>query len=398
MSNSSGTIPPLYRSIIHYDTQFNVVICIPCGRAVCRYGMVRHFSERVHKMKKKEYKPIIDCVTHLDMPDNIDGLPLVPDHLEPRFGLSVHDGWQCKFCPEFRTTGRQMIQRHMSNVHNMPPSHYKDKEMDDYVVLQSWNRGGTYWIVGSTNQNSQEGGENGLVSSTNSQERGENGFLHGRMAEDDLIEAMNQAERALELKQTELQNLLTSGNDIDDTSSWLGFTGWNKIFHGKDIVIISETRLIQSHSLQVSEWFNISHDKLRLVFHTFDVLMGRCVETLNSTSPELCRWLSSYKRMEPNLRPFQASITDYTFKRSVRLAGINSLTSDIRATGRACFAYVYESMSFRMNNVKSSMESPLMRSSCKFSATFIIYSTKTRFLISNSSITIVCRSRRYFDL
>jgi len=95
-------------------------------------------------MKKKEYKPMLDCVTHLYIPDKFDDLPSVSDYLKPRIGLPIHEGWQCKFCPEFRTTGQQMIQRHISNIHKIGSTHYKNNEADDRVALQSWHRGGSY--------------------------------------------------------------------------------------------------------------------------------------------------------------------------------------------------------------------------------------------------------------
>jgi len=119
---------------------------------------------------------------------------------------------------------------------------------------------------------------------------------------------------------------LTSGNNADDTSLWLNFTGWKKIFLGKDIVMISETRLICSQDPQVRKQFNISENTIRLVFNAFDVLVDRCRETLNNTSSELRSWLNSYKRAEPSLRPFHTLLLDTTLKRSVCLALISAIT------------------------------------------------------------------------
>src|SRR5579859_1931482 len=351
--STADMIPPLYRSIIHYDTQFNVLICIPCGTAVCRYSLVRYFSERVHHMKNHEYKPMLNCLTHLNMPDRYTDLPSVPDYWEPRFGLPVHQGWQCKFCPEFRTAGQQVIQRHMSNTHNIRPARYKLDKADDRVALQSWHKGGSYWIVEQGEKDHELDGNASLI---------------GRTAEDDLMEGVRQAQVARQSRQLERQNILTPGNDADDNSLWLNFTGWKKIFLGKDIVIISETRLIRSEDAQILKQFNISQNTIQLVFDAFDVLIDRCRETLFNTTSELRSWLNSYKRTEPSHRPFHAHLLDTTLKRSVHLAlryAVLSLENiiclpfdiDINLTGRACSAYACGSVSFRKTNVKNSMES-----------------------------------------
>lgn len=47
----------------------------------------------------------------------------------------------------------------------------------------------------------------------------------------------------------------------------------------------------------------------------FDVLVARCRETLTTTPRELCRWLSSCRRFEPELRLFQFASTGQHFEK-----------------------------------------------------------------------------------
>ena len=164
------------------------------------------------------------------------------------------------------------------------------------VVLQSWYGGRHYWIVRTPSQEPER------ASGTK---------------ENDFIDQVTQAESARLSKQHQGQNVLTLGNNMDDATPWLDFTGWKKIFHGKDIVMISETRLLQTDNPQVHRLFQISQQQLQSVFDTFDILVARCMETLDCTPMEVRRWLNSGKRLEANPRPFHALQRESTFQRSV---------------------------------------------------------------------------------
>jgi len=256
-------------------------------------------------MKKKDYKPIIDCVLHLDIPNKLEDLPLVPDHLEPRLGLQVHEGWKCTLCPEFRTTADQTMKRHMSQKHKLDKG-LTEKPIMESVALQSWYQGRRYWIVRTLPHEPERHEEGGRT-------KGSSGA-----PENDFIDLVTQAESARLSKQRQSQNVLTSGNNVDDTTPWLNFTGWKKLFHGKDIVMISETRLLRTDDPQVHRMFEISPQKLQSMFDAFDVLVTRCMETLDGTPVEVRRWLNSGKRLEANPRPFHALQQESTFQRSAR--------------------------------------------------------------------------------
>ena len=96
----SETIPLSYRSIVHYDSEFKVLICVQCHFAFMQSSLVRHFR-RAHGLKYDEYKPILDCIANLEMPDKHDNLLRVPDHLEPRLRLTVVHELRCMICFEF---------------------------------------------------------------------------------------------------------------------------------------------------------------------------------------------------------------------------------------------------------------------------------------------------------
>jgi len=99
---------------------------------------------------------------------------------------------------------------------------------------------------------------------------------------------------------------------VEDTTPWVEFTGWNKLFLGKDIVLISETRLAKS--VRMNDLFQISEERLEFVGKTLDSLIARCLETLETTPRNVCRWLGSYKKMEPGARPFDNLLRDGTVK------------------------------------------------------------------------------------
>jgi len=92
------------------------------------------------------------------------------------------------------------------------------------------------------------------------------------------------------------------------------FTGWKKVFVGKDIVLISETRLANPDHPRIDELFKISVARLEFVCKVFDSLITRCLETLETTPRNVCRWLGSYKKMEPGSRPFDATLGKETIK------------------------------------------------------------------------------------
>ena len=66
-------------------------------------------------------------------------------------------------------------------------------------------------------------------------------------------------------------NRLDQRSDLRSWMYWpkatasLHFTGWKKLFIGKNIVLISNTRLVWMHNLQVNQMFTISHKRLQLI-------------------------------------------------------------------------------------------------------------------------------------
>lgn len=143
---TSDSIPVRCRPYLHYDSEYKVLLCVKCDvpHAVTLANLVRHWRKD-YKLKKQQYKPILDGIVTLTVGDRIDTLPRVPDGLPARPRLPILEGFKCTFgdC-NFRTAGFQCMKRHSAIEHKYEASRgYKS------VSLQTWQgaRGRGYWIV-----------------------------------------------------------------------------------------------------------------------------------------------------------------------------------------------------------------------------------------------------------
>ena len=113
LRSSFETILSSYQSLVHYDFEFKVLVCIQCRVALVRSSLARHFR-RAHNFKIGDYKDIMNHAIQFGLPKKHDDLLQVPDYLNPRVGLTIVQGWRYKICLEFKTDGRDQMQRHIS--------------------------------------------------------------------------------------------------------------------------------------------------------------------------------------------------------------------------------------------------------------------------------------------
>lgn len=57
-------------------------------------------------------------------------------------------------------------------------------------------------------------------------------------AEDNWMESVSRLESSRQKRQQKRLKVLTQSNDVDDMTLWLNFTGWKKLFVGKDLALI----------------------------------------------------------------------------------------------------------------------------------------------------------------
>jgi len=294
-----SVIPPLYRSWLHYDTEHKVLICVKCEtpHALTRPGLRRHLNKD-HKLKKNVYRPILECIADLSIPDSLDDLPSVSDGLPPRQGLAIVPGFQCtaEAC-RFRTSGWKSMERHLSMNHQVERRRQGSSGFDN-VSLQSWGRSRNYWIASHS-----EAPDSVAITGT---EAGTN--------KEGLMKRVTQTRATMERKQQDHWNVLKQ-SQVQDSTPWLDFTKWKQLFLSKDIVLISESRLIKTNNPRIHDLFNISQERLQFMCNVLDALITRCVETLETTPDEIRDWLNSPKRTEPGTRTFELGQTNATFKR-----------------------------------------------------------------------------------
>ena len=138
-------IPAAYQSFLYYDQQYKVLICKKCDepQAVHKAGLARHLW-RNHSLKKKQYKPMIDAIANLPIPNTLKDLPHIPDGLPHRHALPVIEGYACDLC-HFWTGGSSAIFKHIKE-------HRVDRRHDGIAgfrleSLQTWYGGRDYWIM-----------------------------------------------------------------------------------------------------------------------------------------------------------------------------------------------------------------------------------------------------------
>ena len=292
----NSVIPPLYRSWLHYDVEHKVLICIKCPdpHAITRATLRRHLNQE-YKLKKKDYQPILDSIASLSIPDSLDDLPHVPDGLPARQGLAVIPGFQCTSEPcQFRTSGWMAMKKHLSMNHKVERRQQGNRGYEN-VSLQTWGRTRGYWIINNS--------ESGQRESTTDESDGKEKWM----------ERIAQAQVKMQAKQLEHWSVLNK-SQVQDSTPWLDYTGWVRLFLGKDIVAISETRLIRTDNPIVHDMFTISQKRLRFMGNILDALISRCIETLETTPDEILEWLNSPRKTDPGFRRFELTQTAATIK------------------------------------------------------------------------------------
>jgi len=301
-------IPPLYRSWLHYDIEHKALVCVKCENphAITRPRLRRHLRDE-YKLKKKDYQPILDCIADLPIPDSLDGLPPVSDGLPARQGLAVIPGFRCtsEGC-QFRTSGWMFMKKHLSMNHRIERRHQGTAGFEN-VSLQAWGRNHKYWIVDETVPPHSE-----ARTVTGTEKEG-------------LVKRVTQAQATMEKKRQEGWNILKQ-SQVQDSTPWLDFTKWKQLFLGKDIVLISESRLIKTDSPRIHDLFRISPKRLQFMCNVLDTLLSRCTETLETTPEEIRDWLNSPKRTDPGTRTFELGQTNATFKRYITFLSLYRLT------------------------------------------------------------------------
>ena len=289
-----SVIPPLYRSWLHYDAEHKVLICVKCEcpHAITRPGLRRHLNKD-YKLKIKDYHPILNCIADLSIPDSLNDLPTVSDGLPARQGLAVIPGFRCTSngCP-YRTSGWRSMEKHLSMNHQIERRRGRTRGFEN-VSLQTWGRSRNYWVVSDSEQLEP------TVDETDPK----------KQWMDRLVRVQDETQR----KQLEHRSILNN-SQVQDSTPWLDYTKWARLFLGKDIVTISETRLVRTDNPSVHDLFMISRRRLQFMCNVLDALISRCIETLESTPDEILHWLNSPRKTEPGFRKFELTQTSATLK------------------------------------------------------------------------------------
>lgn len=302
-------IPPAFRHVFRYEQQWRVLICLKCHAAVSsqRRRLVRHLYVQ-HDVSIKEYRPLIDALSIVQCHPPDDRFPRPIDGSPPIDGLSVLTGYRCKACDDCRTRSLDIVRNHVFNKH---PTFRSSRE-DAYAqcLLQQWGPklGRGYWIVEQTGPPSASLDSSVAPDEPYSVDMNESASptWEERMAGMETERLERQQRGLLELHPR---------NRKDDTSPWLLFTKWPEVFEGKDIVFIAETRYLATENPNVLELTRIDKSRLGVLGRAFDRIVSWGLESLATTNWNLCCWLRSPSRSEPNHKPFKLPQNASTVKR-----------------------------------------------------------------------------------
>ena len=114
----SNIIPNQYQSIIRYDEQWHVVICLQCNAGVAKRSFKRHM-QGIHKMKHKEYHHLLQLISDLPVVEKPQTFPPLPNQSTPIVGLKILSGYKCTQCDEYLSQNKHTVAKHAFQNHNV---------------------------------------------------------------------------------------------------------------------------------------------------------------------------------------------------------------------------------------------------------------------------------------
>jgi Orsellinic acid/F9775 biosynthesis cluster protein D len=283
-------IPTKFQSLLRYDEQWHVLICIKHKYVVMSNYLIRHLRDE-HSLRKKDYAPLILAVSKLPTIEDPKDLPTPLNDSTPIKDIAIYDGYSCDHCVEMLTTSKSLMLQHVFKAH--PAIQISDNPAYRKARIQSWTHRGKYWAVRDSNPLLP-------LAATGS-------LLSGDRSEISWEQQMSRTE-ADRLQSQVKNNLLnvSARNAKDDTTPWLLRTKWPVMFSGKDITIIRETRFLRIENKETQQLVStVREEWLRVLDTALDRIVKRATETLAHTPWPIRCWLRSPIRNDSDRRPFE---------------------------------------------------------------------------------------------
>jgi Orsellinic acid/F9775 biosynthesis cluster protein D len=101
-------IPTEFQSLLRYDEQWHVLICIKHKYVVMSDYLIRHLRNE-HSLRKKDYAPLILAVSKLPTIEDPKDLLSPLNDSSPIEDIAIHDGYSCDHCVEMLTTSKSLM-------------------------------------------------------------------------------------------------------------------------------------------------------------------------------------------------------------------------------------------------------------------------------------------------
>src|SRR6266496_5827977 len=96
-------------NIIPYEEMWQVLICRDCHVAVPTKSLTRHLRD-AHKLKAKDYKPLLDAISNLPACQTIEEYPRPLNDSLPIDDLLAYPGYQCAHCDDLLSKSETIAQ------------------------------------------------------------------------------------------------------------------------------------------------------------------------------------------------------------------------------------------------------------------------------------------------
>lgn len=297
-SQSFAPAQPVTELLEQLNLYFNepepVIICRICQSALS--GSINPLVD--HVVDKHQYsKDSARELSRLLRPCTILGpkeLRLQPDHSPPHPHLSKHLGMMCKHCGQ-KTTSVEILRRHLSKEHGVKrrTSTWLREHGVDGLMLQSWDRNGTYgyWIVrADPSASAVSTFDNSLLQESASR-------LHR-------LEQLHRDERERLAGRQKVTNE-TGSRDMALNTNWMRRNGWAETFAGADrklLVQLAEIPRGTEKDLALGVYNSVpmhscreDESKLSHLVTALDQVFDRCEDTVRHTDVSIrCLLRSSY--------------------------------------------------------------------------------------------------------
>ena len=108
-------IPIEYRSVIRYNREWQVIICLQCdGHAAIGRSQLKRHLHASHGFSGKDYKPLIKALDSSNVPilQCLDDFPRPMNDSAPIEDLRINNGLKCNQCG-FLSTSQHIMRRHI---------------------------------------------------------------------------------------------------------------------------------------------------------------------------------------------------------------------------------------------------------------------------------------------